>query len=153
MSWFTNIFSGGISDIVKAGGDLVDRFIENPTERNEFKLKLESIATERLSQVEKTMRSELRAKETLLKSELEQGDKYTKRARPTVVYGGLVMIAFNYCLAPLFGTAAFELPVEFWAAWGGIVSSWVIGRSYEKAGNNSKLSSVVTGSKSILEGD
>jgi hypothetical protein len=111
------------------------------------------------------------AKSRIIVAELSQGDNYTKRARPTVVYGGLLMIAINYVLFPflarlaaasyLFSGAAgqvpqslinllspLDLPGEFWAAWGGVVGTWVLGRSLEKrgaTGNLGKIAGLITG--------
>jgi hypothetical protein len=69
---------------------------------------------------------------------MDSGDNYTKRARPTLVYFGMVVIFFNYCLVPaaqaLTSTLVepFMLPLEFWVAWGGTVGIWSAGRSAEK---------------------
>ena len=106
-----------------------------------------------MTEIEGTIRAELDAKQKILVAELQQGDTYTKRARPTVVYFGLVVIFYNYCLIPTVGLFMaeipnpFELPMEFWAAWGGIVATWSIGRSAEKRGSMNRLTSVVTGTK------
>ena len=96
--------------------------------------------------MEETIRAELSAKERILVAELNQGDSYTKRARPTVVYAGLVMIAYNYCMAPSLGIMRIDLPTEFWAGWSGIVATWSIGRSVEKSGKGNKATKVITGS-------
>ena len=90
------------------------------------------------------MRQELQAKERILVAELTQGSTFTKAARPSVVYYGLAAICFNYSILPfvqwLGGEAPqpFELPTEFWLAWGGIVSTWSIGRSAERRGARNK---------------
>jgi hypothetical protein len=68
----------------------------------------------------------------------------------------------NYLVVPLVsrisGTAdvqPFPLPGPFWAAWGGIVATWSIGRSFEKSNASNKFSQMVTGTKgkSSLLGD
>jgi len=52
-----------------------------------------------------------------------------------------------------------SLPPEFWLAWGGITSTWAIGRTVEKVkagGFVGKVSQVITGTRageSILSGD
>jgi hypothetical protein len=91
---------------------------------------------------------------------LNQGDLFTKRARPTVVYFGLVVILLNHVLNPwlaYFVTIFMEkapalpniqLPGEFWVAWGGICSVWCIGRSAEKikaSGKLGQIASMITG--------
>jgi len=99
-------------------------------------------------------------KKDVMVAELNQGDSYTKRARPTVVYFGLVVIAVNHVINPwlaYFVSLFFEntpalpdiqLPGEFWIAWGGICSVWCIGRSAEKikaSGTLGKVAGFITG--------
>lgn len=166
MSWFTNLFSGGVSSIVDSVGEIADRFIETDEEKKAFRLKAQEQVLKRMSEIETTARAELDAKQNIMVAELQQGDNYTKRARPTVVYFGLLVILYNYCLIPTVGVLitvfseapfdmpVFELPTEFWIAWGGIVSTWTIGRSAEKRGNMNRLTGLITGSNkqpSILD--
>ena len=112
-----------------------------------------------------------KAKASIIVAEMAQSDNYTKRARPTVVYAGLAMIAINHVIFPIVGrgvalwgdvaqlaqiTPLIEpvvLPTAFWTAWGGIVSTWVLGRSIEKKGAQGKLGQVaemITGAKSLF---
>lgn len=153
MGWLQTILSGGIGDVIGKAGDIVDEFHLSGEEKQKFKLKLESLLQKRDSEVEATIRTELQAKERVLVAELNQSDNYTKRARPTVVYAGLLFIVLNYSLVPLIQifthlpVAPFQLPFEFWAGWSGIVTTWVIGRSAEKRGTRSKLASLITGNK------
>jgi len=175
MSWFSELFAGGAADVVEKVEQTVDRFQISGEEKNQFKLELKQIITQRESNIEKTIRSNLEEKERIIVAELQQGDKFTKRARPTVVYFGLVMIALNYFLLPAallisgnsdkletctIKTSAdkviekscvketlFPLPIEFWMAWGGIVATWAVGRSYEKANASNAFSRLVTGVK------
>jgi len=162
MGWFTSLFSGGIGTIVDKVGDIADEFHLSGEEKQEFQLKMRQLIQSRDSEIEQTIRKEMDSKEKILVAELTQGDNYTKRARPTVVYGGLVMIFVNYLVVPLVSRISgtvnpepFTLPGEFWAAWGGIVATWSIGRSFEKSNASNKLSRLVTGEKkrSSLLGD
>lgn len=152
VSKLTGIIGNGLIESV---GDIADRFIQTPDEKAQFKVELERVLQQRDSEVEQTIRAELQAKERIIVAEMSQGDNYTKRARPTVIYFGLAIIAFNYCLVPLIQLAAsvavepFTLPSEFWLAWGGCVGVYNIGRSMEKRGKRSLLSSAVTGSKPV----
>lgn len=93
-------------------------------------------------------------KSEVIKAELEQNDLFTKRARPMVVYAGLVFIFLNYVLFPAIALlhsnqaiAPLELPEDFWWAWGGIVATWSIGRSFEKTGASNRVTRMITGSK------
>ena len=88
--------------------------------------------------------------------ELSQSDLYTRRARPTVVYAGLLFIFAVHVLYPILfllihpdakAVVEINLPEGFWWAWSGVTSVWAVGRTYEKVNGVSKLSSPVTGSK------
>jgi len=89
----------------------------------------------------------------ILKAELSQGDEYTKRARPTVIYAGLAFIGLVHVLFPMFTfwsrqtVPALSLPPEFWWAWGGVVSTWMIGRSAERMGAGGAVLKAITGGR------
>ncbi len=156
--WMSKIFSSGLGELAEKVGGVADRFIHSKDEQAQFKLDMETLLQKAGSELEQTMRTELQSKERILVAELTQGDKYTKRARPTVVYGGLVFIAINYVLAPLVGYGfgieipTLELPKEFWYGWSGIVATWSVGRSMERRGVANNLVKIVTGTpKSITD--
>ena len=164
MSWISKLLGGSLGNIVSEVGGVVDQFHLSGEEKQKFLLEMESLMQKRDSEIEQTLRSELKAKQDILVAELSQGDNYTKRARPTVVYAGLGFIIFNYCFIPMLGLVfngvsfpALSLPAEFWYGWSGIVATWSVGRSYEKRGASNKLSRAITGSSQssnlILEDD
>jgi hypothetical protein len=169
MSWLSNLLGGSAGTIIAEVGNVADKFHLSGEEKQQFKLEVEALLQKRDSEIEQTIRKELEAKERVLVAELNQGDNYTKRARPTVVYFGLGLIFLNYCLIPgiqfLRGkatvqcgqgsaatectvTSGIQLPSEFWWAWGGIVGTWAIGRSLEKAGANNRAVRAITGTVS-----
>jgi hypothetical protein len=98
---------------------------------------------------------QLQARRDVLTAELQQGDNFTKRARPTVVYAGLVFIGINYVIVPAIAHLAgkplangfLPLPTDFWVAWGGIVATWSIGRSFEKTGASNRITRLITGNQ------
>ncbi len=153
MNWLTKIFGGGITDVAKAIGNLADEFHLSGEEKQAFQLKLEQLLQQRDSEIEETIRANLQAKERILVAELTQGDTYTKRARPTVVYAGLLFVLFNYTVVPLLSQILSQpvppiaLPMEFWAGWAGIVATWSVGRTFEKRGAVSIFTKALTGSK------
>ena len=153
MSFISNILSSSLGKTIESIGNTVKKFVTTDSDRMAMQLELERLLQKRDSEVEQTIRAELQAKERILVAELQQGDSYTKRARPTVVYFGLFMIFVNYCLMPIVQywkdvpVTAFNLPTEFWLAWGGIVGTWSIGRTAEKRGTRNKVTSFITGSK------
>lgn len=151
--WLSDLLGGGLVSIAKGAADIVDKFKLTPDEKMEYNLKMEELLQRAGSELEQTMRAELGAKERILVAELTQGDNYTKRARPTVVYFGLGVIAWNYSLIPIFGALAgvdlpdLPLPAEFWYAWGGVVATWSVGRTMERRGSSNNLVGIVTGTK------
>lgn len=155
MSLLAKIASIAGGGLIKSIGTVADKFIQTDDEKAEFKVEMEKVLQQRDSEVEQTIRTELQAKERVMIAEMSQGDNYTKRARPSVIYMGLAIIAFNYCLMPMVQLLmsvevdAFVLPTEFWVAWGGAVSVYSLGRSMEKRGTRNAFSGAVTGSKPV----
>ena len=147
MSWIGRLIAGGAGDLVGQIGGVIDNLHTSQEEKDAAKLAVLKLQETNDLAIEETIRAELGAKERILVAELTQGDKFTKRARPSVVYFGLLAIAFNYSIAPAVGWGVFDLPTEFWVAWGGIVSTWSIGRSAEKRGSRSKAVQAITGSR------
>ena len=158
MSWLSDVFAGGAKGVLDGVGSVVDRFVTTSDEKAAMKLELEKVVTARMAMVAQEANTQMEAKERVLVAELNQSDRFTKRARPTVVYMGLVFIGFNYCVIPLIQQFAgiavkpFDLPSEFWYGWSGIVATWSLGRSVEKVGIQNKATKAVTGNKNSLLG-
>ena len=106
------------------------------------------------------------AQRDVIVAELEQGDKFTKRARPMIVYVGLFAVVFNHVLIPFInriaewialakgtsleafgGLSPIDLPPDFWYVWGGVCSVYALGRTAEKKGVRNKLVGWITGNK------
>ena len=93
----------------------------------------------------------------IIVAEMNQGDNYTKRARPTVVYAGLAFICLTSIIFPMMmwvlavikkdilPPPVLALPTDFWWIWGGVCSVWMVGRSFEKRGINSGVINAITG--------
>lgn len=169
MSLFKKIgdfFAGAGGNVIDTIANTVDRFVTNPDEKKAFMLELRKIEEEqrqnqrrfliemeeltqkRESEIEQTIRAELDAQKEIIVAELKQDDNYTKRARPTVIYVGLIFI-----LLEIFGlrhvilhelnlgpnelsiiTSSDEIFKVFLAAWAGVVGVYAVGRSVEKRG-------------------
>ena len=121
MGFFSKFILGGAFD--KLSGVFDDLHLSK-----EEKAKLE---IEMEGAVRKTLEVEIASREKVLVAELSQGDLYTKRARPTIVYFGLVLILIDVVLA-LCGKPVLPLPEIFWMGWSAIVASYGVGRSFEK---------------------
>ena len=137
---------GSVADLAKG---LIDRFFP-PDMDPEEKAKIEMEMRQALERREAAL---LEAQQKVMVAELQQADTYTKRARPTVIYAGLLFIFFVHVFGPL--AAAFggiqvpqlSLPPEFWWAWTGICGAYVLGRTAEKRGSTAKLTQLITGGK------
>lgn len=151
------------SNIFETVIDTVDRFVHTRDEaesvkseirrlqadylnsERRFRLQLHEQLVERDKMIEATIRAELDARKSIMLAELHQGDRYTKRARPTILYAGLVMVAIE-----LFGIRPFilnhmratetivtgseQIFQTFLWVWAGVAGVYTIGRSAEKFG-------------------
>jgi len=155
-----DLLSGGL---VGAVGQVIDDLHTSDEEKLAARNALTSKILDYAAKLDETYQKELEAKRDIIVAELGQEDLYTKRGRPTILYGGLVFIGINYVLAPLIGrlmgflrslgevTPAqalalselskplADLPPEFWWAWGGVAGIYVLARSTDKAGSVANL--------------
>ena len=162
MSIFTKIFDATAGSLIDSIAGAADRFINTGEEKDAHKLKIASLIAARDSELEQTLRVEIDAKAPIIEAEMQSGDNFTKRARPSIVYVGLVAMLWNYVLIPtilrfatLFASnvdiSPMDLPTQFWATWGAVCGTWVIGRSVErkavKQGEEpNRLTRLITGS-------
>lgn len=134
-----SLLSGPISGIINAIGGIIGQFKLSPEEAAKVQqelLKAQQEFEEAMTQADLQFAQTQR---DIIVAELQQDDKYTKRARPTVVYAGLLLLAINNMVLPwvayFVGKATLptvEFPPEFWVGWSGIVATWAIGRTVEK---------------------
>jgi hypothetical protein len=149
------------STLVSVGLDKVTNLIDNLTlsreEKEEFSLQLQSQLIQQQQLIEESFQTALTSRAEIIKSELTQGDAFTKRARPMIIYGGLLFILIVHVLVPvsyLFLQGQLPegvdqlitLPEEFWWAWGTVVGVYGAGRSAEKLGAANRFTQFVTGS-------
>lgn len=137
----------GIGSVASFAKGVVDRFFPpkmSEAERAQAEMQLQVMIEAREAAL-------LDAQKSIIVAEMNQGDDYTKRARPTIVYAGLCFILMVHVLFPMFSYFTKEtlpeisLPHEFWWAWTGVCSIWVMGRSFEKGGSKGKIVSAITG--------
>lgn len=158
MSWLKRIFAGGAGDLLEGVGGIIDKFKLPPEEKAKVKLAVEQLAHEKFMALQSEVAAELQAKERIVVAELQQGDNYTKRARPTIIYTGLGIIFANWIAGVITALGWPEvtlpsLPVEFWWTWGGVTGTYAVGRSAEKSGFNNKFTRLATGNGKSLLGD
>jgi len=151
MSILAKLFTGGASSLVSAVGDIVDDVVTTKEEKERIKLRFQQILNEREIEADKNYRAELQSRAEIIKAEMAQGDSYTKRARPSVIYAGLGFIFLVHVFLPSYAffaerpTPDLTLPTEFWAAWATVVSVYAAGRSAEKRGAKDKITKMITG--------
>lgn len=144
-----------IGGIVDAAKGIFDDLHMSGEERADKEAQLERILTDGF-----VARTKMVAE--IVKAENQSGDSFTRRARPAVVWTGLLAIIWNYVAMPtishlvkFFADTSIDwtpvaLPTDFWIAWGGIVATWSIGRSMERRSLNmnkptSKLMEMING--------
>lgn len=151
MKFLSKLFGGTAKGLIEGIAGAADRFITTGDEKRAFKGEVAKMVLARDTEIEETTRQEMQSKERVLVAELAQGDSYTKRARPTVVYAGLLLLAVNHVVLPWIAHFTGEvipeilIPTAFWTAWGGICMTWVIGRTAERRGVQNKLTEMITG--------
>jgi hypothetical protein len=156
----------GLGSAFKFAENIMDRIWPKQASEDDKLKAIASIAPlleERDSAIEE---STIDARKSIMLAEMQQGDVWTKRARPSVVYGGLAFIAVNHVIFPIIVTLCtifadlkpeqlaslkeltnMELPTAFWASWTSICGIWSIGRTAERRGSSNRIISLITGNK------
>jgi hypothetical protein len=137
---------GSVADFAKS---VAERFFPpkmTDAERTTAQIQLQEMLDKRETAL-------IESQKSIIVSEMQQTDNYTKRARPTLVYAGLLFIFLVHVIFPIAAfytnkpTPEISLPPEFWWAWSGVCGVWIIGRSAEKRGATNKLVSMITGGR------
>ncbi len=130
-----------VGEIVKPVTELIDDLSTSDEEKAILKNKLMEIENAGKAKLLEYEAKIAENKKEIMIAELKQDDNYTKRARPTVLYAGLLILAVNNMLLPWLAffkgmtIPAINLPSEFWLAWGGVAGVYAIRRSTEKMKN------------------
>lgn len=71
-----------------------------------------------------------------IRADAQSGDKFTLRARPAVIWVGLLMFFWNYCVVPSVGlhwhVPSLPIPDTFSEIWGVVVTGYVFNRTLDK---------------------
>jgi len=138
----------GIGSVANAAKAIANKFLPDKmseADKAQAQLGIQGLLTERDNTVDKSRRD-------IIVAELNQGDNYTKRARPTIIYAGLVFIGLVHVVFPILkgllqiNTPELTLPSQFWWSWSGVSGIYALGRSAEKRGVKNKLVGMITGS-------
>jgi len=148
LSAIKTLLSG---EVLETGKAILDKFIQDPSLKAEAELELKKLAADRESQVEETLRTNMKMTADVIESEMKSGDNFTRRARPMLVYWGMLLITIREVANMATERMLPVLPEQFWMAWGGVVSIWIVGRSAEKftggkkGGQSNNLIKAITG--------
>ncbi len=151
-----SIAGGGVKDLVLG---VLDRIKLAPEKKAEVELamannalELQKLDFELQKKQQDYEQSVTESQKAIIVAEMSQGDAYTKRARPTIVYAGLVFVILNYIVPTYMGFFANKavpevpIPADFWWVWGGVCGTWIVGRSMERRGiGMSKTTKSLTG--------
>lgn len=130
----------GIGSVADAAKTIVNKIFPDKLsdgDRAQAELKLQEILASRDQAVLQTQGS-------VMVSELQQEDKFTKRGRPAIIYCGLLFIFLIHVFLPILSfllgrpLPPVNLPEAFWGAWSGVCSLYVISRSVDKLGIGSE---------------
>lgn len=137
----------GLGTVAGLARDIIGRIWPasmSDAEKAEAQLKLQEVLEAREQQV-------MTAQRDIIVAEMAQNDSYTKRARPTLVYAGLLFIFLVHVFFPIITALtgkeppSLSLPEEFWWAWSATVGIWAIGRSAERLGGKGQAVAAITG--------
>lgn len=161
--WLSNLLGGGAVKMGQGIADIFDQFKLTDDEKLAGQLEMETLLQKRDSEIEGTIQKELDTAARVIEAEMNQDDNYTKRARPTVIYTGLLMFFLNSVVLPKLAIlAAFiadpkaqeiviaamqpvEIPSAFIVAWGSVVAIYSGGRTLEKRGARNAAAQAMTG--------
>lgn len=154
MGLLGGIIGNTIGKVLGEVRGVFDDLHHSGEEKDETMLKIEAILTTRLSEAETTLRTEIEAKSAIMVAEMNQEDKYTKRARPTIIYSGLALVFLDMAARMITFFLNTEIPMPssfidpaFMYTWGTVAGVYAIGRSAEKRGINNRAVSAITGVK------
>lgn len=156
--WLVKIFGGDLGSTFK---DIVGSFKADPTEIIKLQALIEQnkdvLAQKQIEMAEKAADVEAQLNETAgknIRAEADSGDPWVRRARPMVIWVGLFIMTWNYCLIPLIpGKTVVAFPDMFWNAWMIVATGYVFARTGDKLFGGQGGSVSFLGMKADSKGD
>lgn len=145
MGILSTILGSAGKDILDTVSGVVDDLTLSKEEKEKFNLEMQRLVQEQFAAVQASVQARFNSVMAIIQAEMASGDNYTKRARPTVVYVGLLLFALQVTAQFFPGLPVVQIPVDFTIAWASVVGVWSVGRSFEKAGVSNKSTQAITG--------
>lgn len=136
MPLLDQILGGNIGQLFK---DVVGTFRLSPEDKakmqaaideNQAQIALAQIGLQ--SKAEDTLAREVEAASLNIRADAASGDKYTSRARPSVIYVCLFILTCNYIVFPLIGKPPLLFPEPLFWLFGSCVLGYTGARSWDK---------------------
>lgn len=129
----TDILGGSLVDSI---GKIIDQFHMSPDDKAKLQLAIQQNA-DAVQQAQETYDTKLNdIAGQNIRAEQTSGDKVVTRARPGVIWVGLGMFVWNYCLVPTVGmhwhVPSLPIPDMFLEIWGVVVTGYVFNRTAEQ---------------------
>jgi Holin of 3TMs, for gene-transfer release len=136
MGLLQNILGSNLTQVFK---DVVGTFKLSPEDKAKFQAAVDENQTQvQLAQIaleakaQDTLARETEAASNNIRAEAAAGDKYTSRARPSVIYVVLVILSANYIVFPLLGKTPLAFPDALFWLFGSCVLGYTGARSWDK---------------------
>lgn len=136
MPLLDTILGANLGQVFK---DVVGTFKLSPEDRAKYQAAIDENQTQvQLAQInlqakaEDTLAREVEAAGANIRAEAGSGDKYTSRARPSVIYVVLGILVANYVLFPVLGKPPLAFPDPLFWLFGSCVLGYTGARSWDK---------------------
>lgn len=136
MPGLTDFFASSIGPAFQGIKDLIDQFHMSPDEKAKAQ---QAIADAQQKAADAARDYDVKLNDIAgqnIRAEESTDDKFTKRARPAVIWMGNLLILWNYAVVPVFGAhwhlQPATIPDAFWWTWGTVVTGYVFSRGVEK---------------------
>jgi hypothetical protein len=126
-----DIIGGNLLDAVSK---IIDQFHASPEQKAQLQLAIQQNA-DAVKQAENDYNAKLNDIAGQNIRTEASGGPYERNARPSVIWIGLGVIVWNYCVRPFFHSATLtpvDIPSFFWETWGIICTGYVFNRTAEK---------------------
>lgn len=136
MPILDQILGGNVAQLFTS---IVGQFHLSPEDKAKFQAAIDANQTQlALAQLdlqkkaEDELQAEVQSASANIRADAASGDKYTSRARPSVIYVCLFILTVNYIVFPLLGKAALPFPDALFWLFGSCVLGYTGARSWDK---------------------